>query len=69
MDMNAHPIVASLECEPRGANARLIAAAPDMLSALKSVDALGMLNPTGSGAVEDAARAVKAAIAKAEVRP
>lgn len=35
MSMNAYPIIASLECEPRQANARLIAAAPELLEALK----------------------------------
>lgn len=48
------------------ANAHLIASAPDMLAALKAVDAVGMLNPTGSRAVEAARHAVRAAIAKAE---
>lgn len=34
MRMNASPIIASLECQPRDANARLIAAAPELLAAL-----------------------------------
>lgn len=33
--MNSSPILASMESEPREANARLMAAAPDILSALK----------------------------------
>ena len=43
------------------ANARLIAAAPDLLEALK--DALNVLDATGAN---DAANAARAAIAKAE---
>ena len=40
MQINTYPIIASMECEPREANARLIAAAPDLLEAiLKSDDA------------------------------
>lgn len=34
MLMNAYPVLASMEAEPREANARLIAAAPDLLAAL-----------------------------------
>ena len=36
MRMNTHPILASMESEPRAANARLMAAAPDLLAALKA---------------------------------
>lgn len=43
------------------ANARLIAAAPDMLAALR--DAVGILDSLGGG---ETCRAVRAAIAKAE---
>lgn len=40
MRMNSNPILASMESEPREANARLMAAAPEMLAALKAVNKL-----------------------------
>ncbi|MBZ9973465.1 hypothetical protein LB517_27940 [Mesorhizobium sp. BR1-1-12] len=46
----------------------LIVAATDMLAALNAIDAVGVLNPTGSRAVEEATRSIKTAIAKAEGR-
>ena len=70
--MNASPIIASLECQPREANARLIAAAPEMYAALvvlfQSYKDLADSGDAGFWNLEDQAEGKQAlaAIAKAE---
>ena len=60
-----HHCVGAIEKEMRF-NARLIAAAPDLLSALAALMALGdAREPKNSPLYEDARRAARAAIAKA----
>ncbi|RVL48454.1 hypothetical protein CN138_08985 [Sinorhizobium meliloti] len=46
----------------------VFAAAPDLLEALKELDAVGVINPTGSRKVSKAVAKLRAAIAKAEGR-
>lgn len=70
MRMNHSPILASMESEPREANARLMAAAPDMLAALREVEWIfdGQEDITETGGANDAMKAlmaVRPAIAKA----
>jgi hypothetical protein len=58
------------DCDESGANARLIAAAPDLLAACKgAVDHLRSFSQEdNTGAITAALEAVEAAIAKAEAR-
>jgi hypothetical protein len=54
--------------EEQGANARVIAAAPEMLNALKAIQKIGVLNPTNSMHVRKAIADMVAAIKKADGR-
>jgi hypothetical protein len=74
MRMGASPILASMESEPREANARLMAAAPDLLAALKQCTARADkdLKEFFRSRTDECARdyaLCMAAIAKAEGKP
>ena len=62
MRMNNYPILASMESEPREANAILMAAAPDMLALLKRIA------ESYRGYIPDFVEAVYSVIDKAEGR-
>ncbi|MBW6227209.1 hypothetical protein [Pseudomonas aeruginosa] len=63
--MIAHSICEPDQIETANANARLIAAAPELLEALQDLDALRGPFPPSDEAVEAAWRKASAAIAKA----